>query len=427
MNHRYLLFPSVLLLLMVAIAGWRWYDGDSPISTQSEVKFTENLFDSPTCLYGVEVDSLAVEKAVILANQNLSDLLSPFNVSQAAIYQVASLPKALFDVRKLRANKPYTVIYQPDSQRTAHSFVYHPNPIDYVTVHLGDSLWVERGQNSVDTVEHRLAGVIQSSLYQSVVDQGGTPQLVNEMADVYAWVIDFFGLQKGDRYKLIYTTYEVNGQPAGFGEIKGASFTHLGKEHLAFCYDQGEGRDYFDECGQSLRKTFLKAPLHYSRISSHFSYNRLHPILKIRRPHLGVDYAAPRGTPVVSVGDGVVTKATYSGGAGRMLRIRHNRNYETAYLHLAGYAPGIEVGSQVEQGQEIGYVGSTGLSTGPHLDFRFYHHGQPIDPLKLDPPSANPILPAHELPYQQHLQQWASRLDQVRVNQQAPVLATTVR
>jgi len=427
MNHRYLSIFAVLLLLVVAIPGWRWYQGEALVNAETADKFTENLFVSPTCLYGVEVDSLAVQEAVIEANQSLSDLLGPYHISPAAIDQVATLPKDLFDVRKLRANKPYTVIYQPDSQPTARSFVYHPNPIDYITLHFGDSVWVERGQNPVDTVEHQLGGAIESSLYQSVVAQGGTPQLVNELANVYAWVIDFFGLQKGDRYKLIYTTYEVNGQHAGFGEIKAASFTHLGQERLAICYDQGEGREYFDECGQSLRKTFLKAPLHYSRISSHFSYSRLHPILKIRRPHLGVDYAAPKGTPVVSVGDGVVMKATYSGGAGRMVRIKHNSNFETAYLHLAGYGPGIKPGSQVKQGQVIGYVGSSGLSTGPHLDFRFYQNGRPIDPLKVDPPSANPIMPAHEAPYRQQLAHWVDRLDQVRESKQAPVLATAVR
>lgn len=425
MNHRYLPILAVLSLLVVAIPAWRWYQGEALVNAETADKFTQDLFVSPTCLYGVEIDSLAVQEAVFQANENLSDILTRYGVSQASIYQIATLPKELFDVRRLRADKPYTVIYQPDSQPTARSFVYHPTPIDYVALHFGDSLWVERGQNPVDTLEHQLGGVIESSLYQSVVAQGGTPQLVNELADVYAWVIDFFGLQKGDRYKLIYTTYEVAGQPAGFGEIKAASFTHLGQARLAVRYDQGEGPEYFDECGQSLRKTFLKAPLHYSRISSHFSYSRLHPILKIRRPHLGVDYAAPKGTPVVSVGDGVVTKAAYSGGAGRMVRIKHNSNFETAYLHLYRYGAGIEVGSQVKQGQVIGYVGSSGLSTGPHLDFRFYKNGRPIDPLKVDPPSANPIMAAHEARYEQHVAYWAARLEQVRGSRQAPVLATT--
>jgi murein DD-endopeptidase MepM/ murein hydrolase activator NlpD len=425
MKHRYFSMAAVVLMLVAGVPGWHWYQNQSLSWANQMDKFTENLFVTPTCLYGVEIDSLSVAQAVFQANENLSDILTQYNVSQASIYEIATLPKDMFDVRKLRANKPYTVIFRPDSQQTAHSFIYHPNPIDYVTLHFGDSVWVERGQNPVDTLSHQLGGVIESSLYQAVVAQGGSPQLVSELAEVYAWVIDFFGLQKGDRFRLIYTTYEVAGQTAGFGEIKAAAFTHQGRERLAFGYDQGEGREYFDECGQSLRKTFLKAPLAYSRISSHFSHSRLHPILKIRRPHHGVDYAAPHGTPVVAVGDGLVQKVSYSGGAGRMVRIRHNSNFETAYLHLAGYGPGIEAGARVRQGQVIGYVGSSGLSTGPHLDFRFYKNGTPIDPLTIDPPSSEPIKPAHEAGYDAHQAHWHARLAQVRTSKAAPVLAST--
>ncbi|RMG58193.1 MAG: M23 family metallopeptidase, partial [Bacteroidetes bacterium] len=251
---------------------------------------------------------------------------------------------------------------------------------------------------------------IETSLYEAIMDVGGTPVLVNELADVYAWEIDFFGLQKGDRFKVFYTTLEVQGQDAGFGEIKAAAFTHMEAEQLAFQYDQGEGPEYFDETGESLRKTFLKAPLTFSRISSRFSYSRMHPVLKYRRPHLGVDYAAPAGTPVVAVGDGVVLKAAYSGGAGRMVKVRHNSNYTTAYLHLSRYGDGIQAGATVKQGQVIGYVGSSGLSTGPHLDFRFYKNGTPVDPLKVDPPSANPICIEHEEAFLARAAEWRARL-----------------
>ncbi|MEM6343308.1 MAG: peptidoglycan DD-metalloendopeptidase family protein, partial [Bacteroidota bacterium] len=263
--------------------------------------------------------------------------------------------------------------------------------IDYVALRLEDSVSVYRGQNPVDTLQHSLSGVITTSLYESIMDAGGSPLLVNKLADVYAWAIDFFGLQAGDCYKVVYDSYAVAGEPAGLGNIKTAAFTHNNNELFAFSFDQGEGSEYFDEKGNSLRKTFLKAPLQFSRISSRFSYSRLHPILKIRRPHLGVDYAAPRGTPVYSVGDGTIISIGYSGGAGKMIKIKHNGNFMTAYLHLNGYASGMTKGKSVKQGELIGYVGSTGLSTGPHLDFRFYKNGKPVDPLKIDPPSSNPI------------------------------------
>lgn len=411
MQSRLLLPLLGCLVFLTGLGAYFW--PQAPFAAADKPQFTQNLLQTPTCLYGVEVDSLAVVQAAFEANQNLSEVLAQYNVSPQKVVEVATLPAELFDVRRLQAHKPYTIIHGRDSLHTARSFIYHPNPIDYVRIDFGDQVSVEKGQNPVDTVEHALSGMIESSLYVSITEAGGSPQLVNELADIYAWVIDFFGLQKGDAYKLVYTTYEVQGQPAGFGEIKAASFTHLGRENLAFRYNQGKGPEYFDECGNSLRKTFLKAPLRFSRISSRFSYSRLHPILKIRRPHLGVDYAAPRGTPVVSVGDGVVVSVSYSGGAGRMVKIQHNSNYLTAYLHLSGYGPGIEAGATVQQGQVIGYVGSTGLSTGPHLDFRFYKNGVPVDPLKIEPGSADPIKPELHGAYLEFMQPWLLRLQGV--------------
>ena len=359
----------------------------------NKVKQNPTAPTTPT-LYGTPLPGFKVAKAVIQANENLSEILSSYQVPAVALVQLSRLPSDLFDVRRLQAHKPYTIIYREDSVPVARSFVYHPNEIDYVILDfLDDTVAVRKGQHRVDTVQHYLSGTITTSLYHAVLEGGGSPLLVNELADVYAWEIDFFGLQPGDCFQLVYSTLEVGGKTAGFGEILTASFTHLGQEELAYAFDQGDGREYFDQTGESLRKTFLKAPLTFSRISSRFSYSRLHPVLKIRRPHLGVDYAAPTGTPVVAVGDGVVLKAGYSGGAGHMIKIKHNSQYTTAYLHLSRYGQGIKPGVLVKQGQVIGYVGSTGLSTGPHLDFRFYKNGKPVDPLKVDPPSAAPIEP----------------------------------
>lgn len=361
------------------------------VADRSLHKDKEPKPQTPIHLYGVSLDGMNVSKAVFKANENLSEVLSRYHIPYQTIFKISALPRDTFNVRNLRANKPYTVIHPVDTNQTGWTFIYHPNPIDYVALYLGDSVSVFRGQHPVDTVVHTMAGVITTSLYESVIDAGGTPTLVNELADVYAWEIDFFGLQGGDCYKVVYTTYEVEGKPAGFGKILTASFAHMGRDRYAFLFDQGQGEEYFDEEGNSLRKNFLKAPLQFSRISSRFSYSRLHPILKIRRPHLGVDYAAPIGTPVHAVGDGTVIMAAYSGGAGRMVKIKHNGNYMTAYLHLNAYAKGIRQGAPVSQGDVIGYVGSSGHSTGPHLDFRFYKNGRAVDPLTVDPGSAEPI------------------------------------
>ncbi len=376
----------------------------------------------PKILYGINVDSLEVYEGVVQRNENLANILSKFNVGAQVINKIGNLPREIFDVRKIQSRKPFTIIHDKDSMKTARYFIYQPNPIDYVMVKLGDSVIANPGKNRVDTLFQTLTGTIEYSLYQTVVDHEASPLLVNNLSDVYAWEIDFFGLQKGDQFKVFYEEYEVKGQPAGIGPIKAAWFYHMGEEFFAVPYDQGEGLEFFDEEGKSLRKTFLKAPLKYSRISSGFSNSRLHPVLKIRRPHHGVDYAAPRGTPVVAVGDGVVTKAKYSGGAGNMVKIKHNSNYETAYLHLWKYGPDIRGGVRVKQGQVIGYVGSTGLSTGPHLDFRFYKNGSAVDPLKIDPPSANPIKEEEMANYKKVRDYWVNQLNEISIKKAQEVI-----
>ena len=222
-------------------------------------------------------------------------------------------------------------------------------------------------------------------------EKNANPMLAVELSEIYAWSIDFFGLQKGDSIRVIYDEYFVDSVSVGIGEIKGGYFRHMDSDFWAIPFVQDSIMDYYDEEGESLRKAFLKAPLRFSRISSRFSHSRLHPILKIRRPHRGVDYAAPTDTPIVAIGDGVVTKKSYSRGAGNMIKIKHNSVYSTAYLHLSRYGKGIQNGSYVKQGDVIGYVGSTGLSTGPHLDFRFYKNGSAIDPLKVEAPPVDPV------------------------------------
>ncbi len=375
---------------------------------------------SPKIFYGFNIDTMEVVDALIKRNENLSEILSGYNVSPATIAEINRLPKNIFNVRQLRARKPYTIIHYRDSLKTARAFIYHPDLVDYVVMEFGDSLRVYHGRHKVDTLEQRATGIIETSLYNAIKDAGGSPLLVNELADVYAWEIDFFALQKGDAFKVIYDQYLVNGEDAGMGKIKAACFKHMGKQHYAIRFDQGDGDEYFDLEGKSLRKTFLKAPLHYSRISSRFSYSRLHPILRIRRPHTGVDYAAPTGTPVVSVGDGTVIFAHYKGGGGNTIKIRHNSNYMTGYMHLSRYGKGIRKGVKVKQGQVIGYVGKTGLATGPHLDFRFWKNGKPVDPLKIDPPSANPIRKEVWDEYVIVRDFWKEKLDTIKI--EGPVI-----
>jgi len=353
----------------------------------------EELSEVENTLYGFDLDSLDVIEEVLRVNQNLGEILNQHHVSPATIARIAQIPQELFNVRALKADKPYTLITSRDSLSKALGFVYHPNPIEYVVLDFSDSLAVYKGKNPVDTITHSLGGEISYSLYESLMAQGGSPAIVNQLFDIFAWDIDFWALQPGDTYRIIYTTHEVNGEDAGFGKIICASIEHEGKPYYAFGYDQGEGNgwEYFDQHGKSRQGVFLRAPLQYTRISSRFSHSRFHPILKRSRPHYGVDFAAPRGTPVHAIGDGKIEFVGYSGGAGNMIKIWHFDGFVSGYLHLNGYARGIKRGTSVKQGQTIGYVGSTGLSTGPHLDFRIWKNGTPIDPLRLAKPKSGEV------------------------------------
>ncbi len=215
--------------------------------------------------------------------------------------------------------------------------------------------------------------------------------LALELSDIYAWTVDFFGIQPGDSFSVVYDELFVDTTAIGIGRIHAAYFRQNGREYYAIPFVQDSIESYFDADGSSLRRAFLKAPLHFRRISGRYSHSRLHPILRIRRPHHGVDYSAPIGTPVYSIGDGKVLETAYRGQNGRMVKVRHNSVYTTAYLHLSGYGKGIHPGASVRQGDIIGYVGSSGLSSGPHLDFRVYKNGSPIDPLKMESPPVSPV------------------------------------
>ncbi|NQU84334.1 MAG: peptidoglycan DD-metalloendopeptidase family protein [Mariniphaga sp.] len=355
--------------------------------------FEEEIIPDPVLKFGLPIDSFYISEGTIKRNQNLSEILTEYDVDMVTIDRLARSSRDTFDVRKIRTGQKYFLFQTADSLKKPEYFVYENSKTNYVVFELNDSLKTYNGFKEVEVQQKRTSGIIEYSLYQSIEDGGENPVLSDEMSKIYAWTIDFFGIQKGDRYRILYDEQFVDGEPIGIGEIHAAQFQHMGKDFYSFRYIQVEDPDYFDEEGKNLRKAFLKAPLNYSyRISGRFSYSRMHPILRYWRPHLGVDYAAPRGTPVVSIGDGtVISKAYQNGGGGNYLRIRHNSVYTTTYMHLSGYAKGIATGVHVNQGDVIGYVGATGLASGPHLDFRVTKNGQAVDPLKVEAPPGDSI------------------------------------
>ncbi len=382
---KHVLFVAVggglITLLLTSIS----FQGQPQINEKVEMK---KATPKPVLEYGIPVDSFLVFKNRVRRNENLSEILSGFKVSAQTIDKIAK-SRDIFDVRRIRHGNKYSIYYNADT--TAAYFVYEENPVDYITIKFKDSLEIYPGKKEVTRVRRIASGFIESNLWNAMVDYDIDPMMSIELSEIYAWSIDFFGLKKGDHFSVIYEEEYVDTVRVGIGKIYSALFNHRDSDFYAISFEQDSVESYFDSTGQSLRRTFLKAPLRFSRISSRFSYRRLHPVLKIYRPHTGIDYAAPTGTPVHTVGDGIVIKKKYTRQGGRVVKIKHNSVYTTAYLHLSRYARGLSVGSHVKQGEVIGYVGSSGLATGPHLDFRFWRNGQPINPLKVESPPVEPI------------------------------------
>lgn len=375
----------ILLFAVVAIASCT---GRKDQKTEE----AEIIPPEPVIMYDMVVDSFNVIQGIVRPNQFLADLLIDYNVEYAAIDKIAREYRSVFDVRRIKAGNPYTLLCLPDSGYTAKYFIYEIDYTQFVVFSLQDSIFARRGVKEVEKRIETAVGVIESSLWNAMAGNGYDVNLAISLSEIYAWTVDFFGIQKNDRFEIIYEQLYVEDKAVGLGKVLAARFNHYGKDQFAFYFEQDSMGDYFDEKGQSLQRAFLKAPLKFSRISSHFSKSRYHPVLKYHRPHHGVDYAAPSGTPVYAIGQGVVTRKGYQGGgAGNYLYIKHNSVYTTAYLHLKSFAKGISEGTRVTQGQLIGYVGSTGLSTGPHLDFRFFKNGSPVNPLKVESPPAKPV------------------------------------
>ncbi|NLN96733.1 MAG: peptidoglycan DD-metalloendopeptidase family protein [Bacteroidales bacterium] len=362
----------------------------------------ETYTPEPLTKYGIPVDSLILYEGVVLPRETLSDILGRYNVSSADIYKLAEKADGVFNLRRIKAGQNFSVLCLNDSMQTVKYFIYEESPTSFVVFNLGDTINVYTAEREIERRIKISDGTIESSLWNAMISNGDDPQLALELSNIYAWTIDFFGIQRGDSYKVMFEELYVEGQRIGIGKIFTSVFRHLNNDYYAFYYEQDDDGDYFDEQANSLRKSFLKAPLQYSRISSHFSHRRLHPVHRVYRPHHGVDYAAPTGTPVMAIGDGKVTFARYKGAAGNMVEIVHNSVYKTQYLHLSKYGKGIREGVRVKQGQVIGYVGSTGTSTGPHLDFRVYENGKPVNPLTVKSPPAEPIKPEYKDDYLNH-------------------------
>lgn len=391
------LFSKILVVSFLISAIFTSCDGTTDEEDNTTDTTTTEVLDTHTYEYGIAVDNLDKVEGVLQNGESVSSLFSSLGISATTVYNIQFLPDSIFNAKRVKAGNKY-VVYYDNSSDTLHEslenpkyFVYQNSLINYSIIELGDTLKGHIYEKPVEVKERVSSAVIESSLWNAITDNNLNISLASDMSDIYAWTIDFFGIQKGDGFTVYYTEKYVDGECIGVGDILAAKFLHNDSTYYAFKYDTLTHHGYWDANGNSLRKAFLKAPLNFKRISSTFTYTRRHPIYKTVRPHTGVDYAAPTGTPVWSIGDGKVIFKGYKGGGGHTIKIKHNSVYTTAYLHLSRYAKGLKVGDTVKQGQVIGYVGSTGASTGPHLDFRVWKNGTPVNPLKMEAPSAEPL------------------------------------
>ena len=382
-------WPAALLVLasMITVSSC----GRSGVSSENEdiISVVDTL--SQDSQLGFNSDSLSVVEGKVKNGQFFSTLLGSLGMSAQEAYNLTQACDSVFDVKTLRVGQTYRAYYE-DTESVPQYLVYERDKASSIVFSCRPPYGAWVYQKPV-TVESRYADVtINTSLWNDMIAADVSPLLIVSLSDIYAWTVDFFALQKGDRFRVMYDEKICDGEVLAVDTVRYAVFTHDGQDLPMVMYNQGDGGNiWWNEKGESMRKAFLKAPLNYSRVSSGFSYARKHPVTRKVQPHTGVDYAAPKGTPVMSIGDGVVTSMKYEGAGGNTVRIKHNSVYSTAYLHLSKYGPGLKVGQRVRQGQVIGYVGSTGRSTGPHLDFRVWKNGTPINPLKMDSPPAEPI------------------------------------
>lgn len=383
------ILPATVGVFLLASCNHSTQNPDQDTYLTEEPEISQNL------MYGLNIDSLTFETHTIRNGENLSLILGKFDLGTGIAENINTKYKDILDATKLRVGYHYDAFFSnnPESQELKY-LVFQKSQIDFAVIDFTkDSIQVYPYTKEITLKRKFASGTIESSLWSAIAKSGGDPILAMKLHDVYAWQIDFFDTKKGDSFAVVYNEAYIDDTTALYIEsIESAQFDHNGKSFKAIPFVQDDATEYFDEQGNSLRKAFLKAPLDFFRITSKFTNARFHPVLKRYRAHHGVDYAAPTGTPVKAIGRGkIIAKGFQRGGGGNYIKVKHNGSYETSYMHLSKFAKNIQVGSNVQQGQVIGYVGSTGLSTGPHLDFRVYKNGTPINPLKMEAPSALPI------------------------------------
>jgi murein DD-endopeptidase MepM/ murein hydrolase activator NlpD len=378
----------------------------------------------PIMKYGFDLNKFEIIADTVENGATFNDLIISHIVEGQSAYLTANRLNEIYDLRRIQAGKPFKILKRKDSLGTPEVFIYEPTKLDYLVVNFNDTIAAYRDKHPISFKRKTASGIIHSTLSEAMADEGLGLTAIYELSDIYRWSIDFFKLQKGDRFKMIYKERYINDSIyAGIEAIEAAVFETDDTPFYAFDYltDSITGMsDYYDDNGKTLRSFFLKAPVNYSRISSRFTKRRFHPVQKRWKAHKGTDYAAGYGTPIVATANGTVTKSGYTGGNGNYVKIKHSGTYSTQYLHMTKRK--VKVGQRVKQGQIIGTVGSTGLATGPHVCYRFWVNGRQVDPYKQNLPSAEPLPKAKMKEYLHFVAPLKEEIDRLPFKESDPII-----
>jgi len=374
----------------------------------------KEVIKEPLVRYGFNLDDFKVEQDTVRNGDSFGELMIENKVDYPKIYKISQEFRDTFDVRKIQVGKPYTILKSKDTTEAAQVFIYENDRINYTVVDFRDSVLAYKDKKKVKYVEREISGIIETSLSDAILEQGIDYNVTHNLANVYAWTVDFTMLQKEDKFKVIYKEKFINDSIyAGAEPIEAAYFEHNGKPIYAFAYENDSLKqivDYFDEEANNLRRTFLRMPVAYGRLSSRYNLRRRIRYYGNRiRPHRGTDYAAAVGTPIMATADGTVTESTRKGGNGKYVKIRHNATYSTQYLHMR--KQNVRRGQYVRQGDVIGWVGMTGNTSGPHVCYRFWRNGRQVDPLKEELPKAEPLAETLQPAYFEYVYPIKDQLD----------------
>ena len=398
-----------LLLITGAVAVHYTNKVEGPVYVEET---EEEVVATPDYFFGFDKTQYRIEHDTIEKGQYMSDILLHY-IDYPKIQTLLTCKKEVFDARSIRVGRPYHIVHQKDSSDRPIALIYEKDALNFAILHFADSLYAQSDSKDVEYRERVAEGSINSSLSHTLSEQGLSQALSVKMADIFAWTIDFYKLNEGDHFKVLFDERYVEDESIGIGEVKAIYFNHKEKDYKAFAFEQRGKVDYFDEEGQGMRKAFLKSPLKFGRMSSAYSGRRFHPVQKRFKAHKGTDYAAPTGTPILATGDGTVIDARFKSNNGNYVKIRHNRTYDTQYLHMSKIA--VKNGQHVKQGDVIGYVGSTGLATGPHVCYRFWKNGAQVDHRKEEFPSSDPVLKENMTAFKELVKSLENKLESAKL------------